>query len=66
MNLSEGLQKNFGGLNQKSAKYVRAKSIFTLILKVSDKFIGQNGVLRYGHFSDFLEYFFGIEWPILV
>ena len=41
------------------------KSIFTLILNVSDKFIekcrrsrlGQNGVLRYGHFSDFLELF---------
>ena len=49
---------------------VCAKSIFTLILKNSDKFIEkcrrrrlfgestlrQNGVLRYGHFSYFLEY----------
>ena len=29
----------FGGLNQKSAQLVCAKSIFTLILKVLDKFI---------------------------
>ena len=27
--------------------------------------LGQNGVLRYGHFGEFLE-FFGIEWPIWV
>ena len=26
--------------------------------------LGQNGVLRYGHFGEFLD-FFGIEWPIL-
>ena len=27
--------------------------------------LGQNGVLRYGHFGEFLEFFFGIEWPNL-
>ena len=26
--------------------------------------LGQNGVLRYGHFGEFL-HFLGIEWPIL-
>ena len=58
---------SFGGLIQ--------KSIFTLILYVSDKFIekcrrsrifgewhlgnGQIGVLRYGHFGEFLEFICG-------
>ena len=53
-------------------KFFCAKSIFTLILDVSDKFIENlegvgflvndtwaNGVLRYGHFGEFLEYFGG-------
>ena len=61
----------FGGLNQNSASMLFVKSIFTSILKFSDKSIenvggvgilvidltrlGENGVLRYGHFCGCLE-----------
>ena len=37
--LAPQIQIFFGGLNQKRPLLVCAKSIFTLILKVSDKFI---------------------------
>ena len=60
-----GLQKIFGGLNQKSAMismckihiYIDSES-FRQIQKKGVT-LGQNWVLRYGHFGEFLEFFLG-------